>query len=339
MSKVYRLLSPNKILLIQTAFIGDVILATALIEKLRRRFPEVAIDFLLRKGNEGLLQNNPHLRQVLIWDKKKRKTRNLFGILSQIRQERYDAVVNLQRFSSSGMLTALSGAKERIGFDKNPWAFGFTKKVRHEFGTDEHFIHETDRNLSLIAHLTDTQREYPKLYPSKEDFQIIPTHQNYVCIAPTSVWYTKQLPPERWLALMAKLPLDWTIFLLGAPGDRAVCEVLLQQSVHPKVVNTAGTLSFLQSAALMSGANMNYVNDSAPLHLASAMNAPVTAVFCSTVPRFGFTPLSEKSWIVETREKLDCKPCGLHGYKACPEGHFRCANVEAEELVKSIGEL
>ena len=70
---------------------------------------------------------------------------------------------------------------------------------------------------------------------------------------------------------------------------------------------------------------MNYVNDSAPLHIASAMNAPVTAVFCSTVPSFGFGPLRENGRVVETPEDLDCRPCGLHGHRECPKGHFRCA--------------
>ena len=75
----------------------------------------------------------------------------------------------------------------------------------------------------------------------------------------------------------------------------------------------------------MQGATMNYVNDSGPLHIASAMNAPVTAVFCSTVPAFGFGPLRANGRVVETTENLTCRPCGLHGYKACPQGHFRCA--------------
>lgn len=329
----------RKILLIQTAFIGDVILATALVEKLHRAFPDAAIDFLLRKGNESLLNNNPYLKNVIIWNKKQQKTRNLFKILHQIQRERYDVVVNLQRFFSTGMLTVLSGAKERIGFDKNPWAFGFTRKVKHLFGIDENFIHEIDRNLSLIAHLTDTQRERPKLYPSEKDFEIVPTQQKYVCIAPTSVWYTKQLPAERWLALIEKLPPDWTIYLLGGPPDKADCEAIAQQTSHENVINTAGQLNFLQSAALMSKAVMNYVNDSAPLHIASAMNAPVTVAFCSTVPRFGFTPLSEKSWIVETKEQLDCRPCGLHGYKACPQKHFKCSHIEAEQLFASLASL
>jgi heptosyltransferase-2 len=91
------------------------------------------------------------------------------------------------------------------------------------------------------------------------------------------------------------------------------------------VINLCGQLSFLQSAALMKDALMNYVNDSAPMHFASAVNAPVTAIYCSTLPAFGFGPLSDNSRVVEIRENLYCRPCGLHGKKACPEGHFRCA--------------
>ena len=68
---------------------------------------------------------------------------------------------------------------------------------------------------------------------------------------------------------------------------------------------------------------MNYVNDSAPLHIASAMDAPVTAVFCSTVPAFGFGPLRANGRIVETTENLDCRPCGLHGLQGVSEGAFQ----------------
>jgi len=95
-------------------------------------------------------------------------------------------------------------------------------------------------------------------------------------------------------------------------------------------------LSFLQSAALMKDATMNYVNDSAPLHFASAVNAPVTAVYCSTVPAFGFGPLSEKKFIVETKEFIECRPCGLHGYKACPQKHFNCAHTIVDDQLLSV---
>jgi heptosyltransferase-2 len=82
---------------------------------------------------------------------------------------------------------------------------------------------------------------------------------------------------------------------------------------------------------------MNYVNDSAPMHFASAVNAPVTAVYCSTVPGFGFGPLSDNRHLVETPEPLDCRPCGLHGYKACPLGHFNCAHkIQDQQLLQTL---
>lgn len=94
----------------------------------------------------------------------------------------------------------------------------------------------------------------------------------------------------------------------------------------------AGKLSFLQSAALISKARITYANDSAPLHIASAMNAPVAAVFCSTTPEFGFGPLSDRSFILETDEKLACRPCGVHGKKECPLGHFKCSEIDIHKM-------
>jgi heptosyltransferase-2 len=93
----------------------------------------------------------------------------------------------------------------------------------------------------------------------------------------------------------------------------------------------------LQSAALMKDARMNYTNDSAPMHLAASVNAPVTAIFCSTVTDFGFGPLSDNSHVAEIREPLECRPCGLHGHKECPRKHFRCAyEIDMNELLKRL---
>src|ERR1700759_4393899 len=194
----------QKFLIIQTAFIGDVILATVLIEKLHADFPGAQINFLLRKGNEGLLQNHPYLHEVLIWNKKEHKTKNLFALLKIIQKNKYDKVINVQRFFSTGLLTAFSKAKEKIGFDKNPLSFLFDVKVKHIVGTKENPVHEVERNLSLIKHFTDDKPARMKLYPSKEDYKKIKTMvygpwsmdrkdstlmtNKYICIAPSSVW-------------------------------------------------------------------------------------------------------------------------------------------------------
>ena len=323
----------KKILLIQTAFIGDVILATALIEKLHQQFPQAKIDLLVRKGNEVLVDEHPFLNAVLIWNKKENKYGNLFSMLKKIRQQGYDEVINCQRFFSTGFLTAFSKGRNKVGFDKNPLSIFFTKKIKHQIGEGKENLHEVQRNHQLIKHLTDEHPALPKLYPSEKDFEKVKKEEDYICIAPTSVWFTKQLPAEKWIDLISRLPKNKTIFLLGAPNDKAACEQIKIAAQHPKVSNLAGELNLLQSAALMQKAKMNYVNDSAPLHLASAMNAPVTAVFCSTVPSFGFTPLSSVRRVVETKQKLDCRPCGLHGFKTCPEGHFKCSEIKTEQLL------
>jgi heptosyltransferase-2 len=322
-----------KILIIQTAFIGDVILATALVESLRENYPGAELHFLLRKGNESLLTGHPGLQKVLIWDKKQGKYRNLIQLLGAVRRERYDLLVNCQRFAAAGILAAFSGARETVGFSKNPFSMFFSKRLPHHIGDG---THEVARNHSLIRHLCGARAGMPRLYPSAQDYEkarALAGGQRYVCIAPTSVWFTKQWPLHKWSGLMRQLPEDLSVFLLGGKADFDSCEQLRRSVDRMQVHNTAGQLSFLESAALIQGAAMNYVNDSGPMHLASALNAPVVAVFCSTVPDFGFGPLSSRSYVVETKENLSCRPCGLHGHKACPEGHFACAeSIEIDTL-------
>lgn len=317
----------QKFLIIQTAFIGDVVLATALIEKIHLRYPESQIDFLLRKGNEGLLHGHPYLHKVLIWNKKKNKYKNLLQLIQTIRLTKYDVLINVQRFAATGLLTVLSGAKKTIGFNKNPWSRFFTLKIKHEISSDQNLIHEIDRNQKLIEHFTDNKPAKPRLYPTTADYEMVNDYinQSYICIAPASVWFTKQYPADKWVSFINKIPVHYTVYLLGAPGDIELCNSIQNNTTNTGVVNLAGKLNYLQSVALQEKAVMNYVNDSAPMHFASSVNAPVTAVYCSTVPQFGFGPLSDNSTIIETTEKLACRPCGLHGYKACPLQHFNCA--------------
>ena len=314
----------RRILIIQTAFIGDVILATPLVEKLARFYPTSEIDFLVRQGNESLLKDHPKINEVLVWDKRKRKYNDMMRVAKRIRSREYDLLINLQRFASSGFLTSYSRAKRKIGFSKNPFSFLFSKKFPHRIGNG---VHEVSRNLLLIQEMTDDSFQRPVLYPSRQDQKRVAQFQEdqYYCIAPTSVLFTKQWPAHKWIALIDNLPRNRVVYLMGAKSDKKACAEIVKETDHPAVHSLAGELSLLQSAALMGGAVRNYVNDSAPLHLCSAMNAPVTAIFCNTIPEFGFGPLSDDSKIVEVEEELTCRPCGITGKKSCPKGHFKCA--------------
>ena len=320
----------NKILIIQTAFLGDVILATPLIESLSSTFPSAQIDFLLKKGNEALLDEHPKLRRVLIFDKAN-KRKSLLNLTQEIREEKYDLVLNLHRFASSGLITIFSGASETRGFSKNPFSFLYSKRFKHSINNGQH---EVDRNLSLITDLVEKSQRRPQLYPSQADLDFVTQWKNepYYCLAPASVWFTKQAPPAVWQYVMEKFDEEGVRFyLLGGPNDYELCESIKLISQRNNVHNLAGKLSLMQSAALMKDAKRNFVNDSGPLHIASAGNAPVSAFFCSTTPEFGFGPLSDDSSVIEVKD-LDCRPCGLHGHKACPKGHFHCGNGLIEAM-------
>ncbi|PJE47178.1 MAG: heptosyltransferase [Sediminibacterium sp.] len=327
----------QRMLIIQTAFIGDVVLASAMLESLHQAYPTADLDILVRKGNESLFTGHPFLKNTLIWNKQKDKYKHLWQLLTQIRKHRYDAVINLQRYAATGFLTAFSGAKERIGFDKNPLSSLFTKVIQHQMGNNTG-LHEIERN-QLLLHWPATKLCMPKLYPTENDFHFVePFKQGkYICFAPSSVWMTKQFPPEKWIAFLQQLPSTIQVYAMGGPSDYALCQQIIDQSGHQRSTNLAGKCNFLQSAALMKDALMNYVNDSAPMHFCSSVNAPVTAIYCSTIPGFGYGPLSTKSYIVQINRDLACRPCGLHGKNQCPEGHFDCGyKIEIAQLMRCL---
>ncbi|MFN5415809.1 MAG: glycosyltransferase family 9 protein [Flavobacteriia bacterium] len=316
----------NRFLVIQTAFIGDVILATPVVSELKRIYPNAQIDVLVRKGNESLLANNPKISSVFTFNKKEGKFNSMMSLIKLFRKNKYDEVINLHRFASSGLIAVFSGAKLKVGFSKNPLSFLYSRKIKHEIGNG---LHEVERNLLCIKHHGADSNLRPEIFPSVEDYKMVEAFQNsnYYCLAPASIWFTKQLPENKWIELAQKLSQKAKVYFVGGPSDFDLCERLSQAVKHQNCENIAGKFTFLQSSALFKKAEMNYVNDSGPLHFCSAVNAPVRAFFCSTTPKFGFGPLSDDSQTIESLENLDCKPCGLHGFTTCPKGHFKCGNT------------
>ena len=314
----------KNILIIQTAFIGDAILASSLIEKLHAFFPNASISILVKLGNESIFNEHPFLKDVLVWNKKQNKTKHFFKLIYQVRKNKYDCVINCHRFASSGLLTAFSNAKHTCGYKENPFSFLFNVNIKHNINSG---LHETERYNQLIKDFTNDVVYKPKLYPSLSDKEFIKPFLNnsYICIAPASVWFTKQLPVNKWIELCDKLDSNTFIYLLGAENDTIICNKIKEASKNKNIEVLAGKVSLLQSCELMKHAKMNYVNDSAPLHLASSSNSPTTAFFISTIPQFGFGPLAQNSTIIEVLN-LECRPCGIHGHNICPKKHFNCAN-------------
>lgn len=326
----------EKILVIQTASIGDVILVTSLLEKLHHKFPDSQIDLLLKSPNQQLFTQHPFINNLWIWQKDDKKYLRLWDLCDRIRKEKYDVVFCVHRFLSSGIVTLYSGAKKRIGFKKNPLSIFFTHRVEHKI---EQGIHEVDRNISLLEGYWCKTAPRPQLYPTKDDYAKTSLYKqgNYYTLSPSSLWKTKTLEPEKWIELTNHIPQDSTLYLLGSKQDYELCQYIKKHSQHTNTFNLSGELTLLQSAALMRDAKMNFTNDSAPLHLCTSVNAPVTAVFCSTTTDFGFTPLSDDSLVVEVQPQPKCKPCGLHGAKQCKLGTFECSkNIDINKLIERI---
>lgn len=321
----------QEILIVQPAFLGDLILCTAIIEKISAYYPDAKIDVLLRKGYERILSSHPKIRRLLVFDRKN-KRKSLNSLVKELRANPYDLLINLHRHFSAGYLSAFSKANVRVGFRENPWSWTFSKSIKHQWN-----LHEIERNQLLIAEWTDEKAALPKLYPQEIDEAVLKTFSKpYITISPASIWPTKQLPLIYWAHFINQLPDSLDVLIMGGPADSVLCSSLEALLIHPGVRQIAGNYTFMEDLVIMKHASMNYVLDSAPLHMCSAINAPTAAVFCSTSPKFGFGPLADRSFVIEVNKALKCRPCGAHGKKKCPKRHFHCSMIQPNQLFQPL---
>src|SRR4030095_3947124 len=215
----------KKILVIQTAFMGDVILALPIVQTLRLYIPEAKIDFLCIPGTAPILENHPDINKVIPYDKKGcDKIDKFIEILSELRENEYDIVICPHRSARSALLTYYSEAPVRVGFDKNQLSFMLTEKVKYERST-----HEIHRNIELVKRVPGIKFDEnkvslkPRLYPSAEDINFV-NHQfnrsNIIAFAPCSKWYTKQLTLKKSIEIVHGLIMEgYNVVLLGGKDD------------------------------------------------------------------------------------------------------------------------
>lgn len=336
---------PGGLLLLQPAFLGDVVLSTALIESWHRAFPKDPIRVWVRKGADGFFDDHPFVTEVLVWDRSGRsKYRRMLSLAFRARRRHPAMVVNLHRFSSMALAARIIGAPQNAGFE-GVSSFGLAAtRAEHGIGDGRH---ETERNHALIAGQVgafDSTQDRPRLHPSGAHRTAVRTWPAEAAIlAPSSVWATKRWPESHWSALVDALHEEGReVVLMGGPGDDRLLEAIAIRCRHrPHVM--AGQLSLLGSASLMASASVVVSNDSAPLHMAGAVGTPVVGVFCSTTPALGFgaLPGDIERGLAENVEvsssELACKPCGLHGKKSCPESHFQCgAGLSAKTVMGAV---
>lgn len=325
---------PKSILVIQTAFIGDIIMSSPLFEGLKKIYPEATIDVVVNSKYTALLSNHPHIRKVYGFDKTSHKFLNLLQLILKLRKSHYDLAVSMQRHLSSSLMMVLGGVKKRVGSSKQKM---LTHAVTFPAG-----IHNREKaGLLLKMVRKGTYDLQTRLYPSEKDKEaagsLVRNNRRFkLGVAPGSVWETKKWPKEYYIEAINRMADEADIYLIGGGRDDIIlCQEIVDKLDRPDIVNTAGQLSLLASAALIEQLDLLLCNDSAPLHMANAMKTPVFAFFGPTVKRFGCYPYQPNDNILEI--DLYCRPCTKHGSKICPEGHFRCMKeIEPQRVVDEI---
>ncbi len=323
----------KRILIIQTAFIGDVILITPLIRATKELYPQARIDALVVPGAAKLLKNNPYLNEVLTYSKRDKALLSMRYMISTLKAREYDLAISPHSSGRTHLLMYLARIPQRIGFDRGTMPFLLTAKTPHPKG-----IHKAKKNLALLKLLTEQEfDQQTELFPSAEDKSkvdelLLPLQsQKLIAMAPGSVWATKCWPVEHY-AELAKALSDkggYGIILIGGKEDKPKCDIIRQSC--PKALNLAGETNLLESAAAIANCQLMICNDSGALHIANAMQTRVIAFFGPTVQSIGYFPFGPQDKVFET--DLDCRPCSSHGPQKCPLKHHNCMKLLKPEAV------
>jgi heptosyltransferase-2 len=308
---------------IQTAFYGDVILTTPLIRRASERLG-APVDVVVQPAALPLLQNHPCIRDRIPFDKRGRDSgiAGFARLVRHLRRRRYDVAYLAQSSLRSALLAFAARIPRRIGFRGAPGALLHTHSV-----TPRGEPHQVERLLALADGAPD--RREPEIFPGPEERASVDVllaeagiQSEFVVLAPGSQWGSKRWPyfPELARGLAGEIPLA----IVGGAGDRADArQIRTALGAGTPVADATGRLSVLAAGELIRRARVLVSNDSAPVHLASAVGTATVEIYGPTMPLFGFAARAAWSRVVEP-EPISCRPCHHHGPPACPLGHHRC---------------
>lgn len=322
----------KKVLVVQTAFLGDAALTLPLLRALKERLPGSKVTVWARPACADMFHGNPWIDEV--WSDA--KAGGLFGVFKagrRIAQGRFDLALVPHRSFRSALAVWLSGVPERIGFSSSAGAWMFTRVVPFAWG-----MHDLERNLSLLLpvvggaeHSVDPQylKASPQAAASIEQRLGSlggPLGGPLVGLHPGSVWATKRWPVERFASLGRRLAAERgaRIVLVGGSQDKDLASQVAT-ACGPAAIDLTGATTLPELIALMPRLSLFVTNDSGPMHIATASGVPTVAIFGPTTRELGFFPYGPDNRVLEV--DLDCRPCGLHGSHVCPHGHFLCMKL------------
>ncbi len=336
------------VLVVQTAFLGDIVLTTPLLRELRKAHPSARIVALTTRLGAAALDGLPYLDEILTVDKRARGrgVGETLRVAARLRRQRPDLAFAAQRSFRTGFLLRASGAQVRVGFSGAPGSWAYTAKVAWEPSS-----HAVRRYLELSApaggrpDLADPRPELAVTERAAERVASllcaagIAERDPVLAVAPGSIWGTKRWPAEGFASVVrAGAARELRAVLTGSADERALCLRVAELSGSPALV-LAGETSIQEVTALLARSRALVTNDSGPGHVAAAVGTPVVAIFGPTIPGFGYAPFGPEHRIVE-HPALDCRPCDRHGPRVCPLAHHRCMHeVAPERVVAALDEI
>ena len=327
----------EKILIIQTAFIGDAILTLPMIQKLKDINPETVIDVVAIPSTKEIFQASASVNNIYVLDKRgaHKSILKLRKFARELAGNNYSKLYSPHRSLRTSLLVMMTGVKETYGFSTSEFKYVYKHIIK--YSPDNH---EVQRNLDLIGFEYDDNswRIPPEINSgysnAVKEVTAAAGSRKIAAVAPGSIWTTKKYPADYYLQIIRYLiNLGYYVVLLGGGADKKECAGLLAGQ-EDSVYNAAGELKFVESVALLERSELLICNDSAPAHLGQAAKIKTLVLYCSTVPEFGFAPYLKGSEYLSLGG-LKCKPCGIHGHMKCPIETFDCGVKLIPDLVIS----
>lgn len=338
-------MNSDKILFIQTAFVGDAILTLPAIQKLKEENPNHEIDVICIPESSEIFHCNSAVNNVIVLDKKKKAKSFLstFRFAKDLKKNNYTKLYSAHRSFRTSLIVLLTDIRESFGFDNSSIKHVYKNLIEYD-----PVKHEVQRNLDLIGYKYDKNswKIVPEIIAkesSVEKVNTFLTHNNiqdgFYAVAPGTVWETKKYPKEYFAEVIKNITKSGhKVILIGGKSDKELCKSFVTPG-DDFIINTAGMFSLSETVELLKHAKILISNDSAPTHLGMAADIKVLTIFCSTVSHFGFYPFNTKSRFLSFDE-LNCKPCGIHGHKKCPIKTFDCGfNLKPEFVFKTLQEM
>ncbi|MGA0886331.1 MAG: glycosyltransferase family 9 protein [bacterium] len=303
-------------------------LTTPIYRELRKIYPDSRLTLLTSEGFGRVLENNPHLDEIIYHHRK--ETRNdLENLIDQLRLQKFDLIYDIHNSLRSRwigwQLKRHAPKPEHWLIEKRTLA----RELQIRFGWGQFFNGKSQREQwlePLRRHHTGALSTKTELFPSVADKNYVKAWLNqndlqdkpFVCIGASASFPLKCWPLQNFKKLIENIIQSGiSVVLVGTNGEIETEELAEYFRGSQNVFCAAGMFTILQSAALLEMANAVVANDTSIIHLAEAMRTPSIALFGPTVKEFGYAPMLAQSRLIETDLALRCRPCSRTGKGTC----------------------